>query len=86
MMELQYLNHLASFALSGWLGQKFAAFPRFDDCGALGPHLYTPHATLCRNFYDNFIDEHYAEINQHTAMLTANICSIDYSHKVSLCI
>jgi len=30
MMELQYLNHLSSFALNGWLGQKFAAFPRFD--------------------------------------------------------
>ena len=83
MMELQYLNHLSSFALNGWLGQKFAAFPRFDDLGPLGPRLYTPHATLCRNFYDNFIDEHRTEINQHTAMLTANICSIDHSHKVS---
>ena len=84
MMELQYLDHIASFALDGWLGQKFLAFPRFDDLSPLGPHLYTPHANLCRNFYDNFIDEHRADINQHTAMLSANICAIDHSHKVYL--
>ena len=83
MTELQYLNHIASFALDGWVGRKFAAFPCFNDLGPLGPHLYTPHATLCRNFYDNFIDEHRAEINQYTAMLTANVCAIDHSHKVN---
>ena len=82
MMELQYLDNIASFALDGWLGQKFPAFPRFDDISPLGPRLYTPHANLCRNFYDNFIDEHRAEINQHTAMLSANICAIDHSHLV----
>ena len=83
LMELQYLKHISSFALDGWFGQKFAAFPRFDDLSPQGPHLYTPCAALCRNFYDNFIDEHRAEINQHTAMLTANICAIDHSHKVT---
>lgn len=83
LTELQYLNHISSFALDEWLGQKFAAFPSFDDLSPQGPHLYTPCAALCRNFYDNFIDEHRAEINQHTAMLTANICAIDHSHKVS---
>ena len=84
LTELQYLNHISSFALGGWLGQKFAAFPPFDDLSSQGPHLYTPCAALCRNFYDNFIDKHRAEINQHTAMLTANICAIDHSHKVSI--
>lgn len=83
LTELQYLNHISSFALEGWLGQKFAAFPPFNDLSSQGPHLYTPCAALCRNFYDNFIDEHRADINQHTAMLTANICAIDHSHKVS---
>jgi len=83
LTELQYLNHISSFALEGWLGRKFAAFPPFDDLSSQGPHLYTPCAALCRNFYDNFIDEHRAEINQHTAMLTANICAIDHSHKAS---
>jgi hypothetical protein len=83
LLELQYLNHILTFALDGWLGQRFAAFPPFDDISSRGPHLYTPCAALCRNFYDNFIDEHCAEINQHTAMLTAIICAIDHSHKVS---
>ena len=82
IMELQYLDHIAIFALDGWLGQKFPAFPWFDDLSPLGPRLYTPHANLCHEFYDNFIDEHRDEINQHTAMLSANICAIDHSHKV----
>jgi hypothetical protein len=82
MLELQYLEQLASHTLDDWVHLKYEAFPRFDDVGPLGPHLYTPSATLLRDLYDDFIDEHHAEINQHTAMLTANICAIDHSHKV----
>ena len=40
LTELQYLKHISSFALDGWLGQKFAAFPHFDDLSPQGPHLY----------------------------------------------
>lgn len=81
-LELQYLEHLATNTLDDWLQHEYHAFPRFDDISAIGPHLYTPSATMCRNLYDNFIDKHRDEINQHTAMLTANICAIDHSHKV----
>ena len=82
MLELQYLEELASRTLDDWLHLKYEAFPRFDDVGPLGPNLYTPSAPLLRDLYDDFVDEHRAEINQHTAMLTANICAIDHSHKV----
>ena len=81
-LELQYLEHLATDDLGEWLQHKYHAFPPFNDVTPIGPHLYTPCATTCRNFYDNFIDEHHDEINQHTAMLTANICAIDHSHKL----
>ena len=81
-LELQYLEHLATNSLDDWLQHKYHAFPQFNDTSPIGPHLYTPSATMCRNLYDNFIDAHRDEINQHTAMLTANICAIDHSHKV----
>jgi hypothetical protein len=42
MMELQYLNHLSSFALNGWLGQKFAAFPPLSMILVLLVHIFTP--------------------------------------------
>jgi hypothetical protein len=32
--------------------------------------------------YDRFIEEHKEELEQHTAMLSAEICAIDHSHKV----
>ncbi|KIM37653.1 hypothetical protein M413DRAFT_49570, partial [Hebeloma cylindrosporum] len=82
-LELQYLEQLAIRTLDDWFRLKYEAFPRFDDIGPLGPHLYTPSATLLRDLYDDFVDEHRTEINQHTAMLTANICAIDHSHKIA---
>jgi len=32
--------------------------------------------------YDRFMEDHRHEFNQHTAMLSAEICAIDHSHKV----
>lgn len=73
MLELQYLEHLASRPLdSDWLHSKYEAFPRFNDVGPLGPHLYTPSATLLRDLYDDFFEEHRSEIKQPTAMLTGS--------------
>ncbi|KAF8799068.1 ribonuclease H-like protein [Phlegmacium glaucopus] len=33
--------------------------------------------------YNNYIEKHQHDFNQHTAMLTAEICAIDHSHKVT---
>ena len=83
LLELQYLENLADRILKAWLQrEKWDAFPRYDDRGPLGPHLYTPSSTLCRDVYDGFMEDHRDEINQHTAMLTSEICAIDHSHKV----
>ncbi|KIM48835.1 hypothetical protein M413DRAFT_59520 [Hebeloma cylindrosporum] len=84
LLELQYLESLAERSLKPWLQQeKWEAFPRYDDHGPLGPHLYTPCSTLCRDVYDGFMEDHRDEINQHTAMLTGEICAIDHSHKIT---
>jgi hypothetical protein len=32
--------------------------------------------------YDHFIEAHRKDFNQHTAMLTGNVCAIDHSFKV----
>ena len=34
--------------------------------------------------YDSFIEKHGAEIDQKTAMLSADIIAIDHSHKVTV--
>jgi len=82
LLELQYLEYLASLPLDSFMGTKYNSFPRYDDVTMTGPHLYSPTSTLCRDLYDRFIEEHYQEINQYTAMLPGDICAIDQSHKV----
>ena len=82
MLELQYLKHLATNSLDDCLQHKYHVFPEFNNVSLISPHLYTPSATMCYNLYYNFIDKHCDEINQHTTMLTMNICTIDHSHKV----
>ncbi|KAF8971765.1 hypothetical protein BDZ97DRAFT_1650519, partial [Flammula alnicola] len=81
-LHLQYLHSLAtSRGLSEWRGQKFEDFLPFKDRSPNGPHGYVPSSQWLRDMYDHFIEEHQDELNQHTAMLSAEICAIDHSHK-----
>lgn len=83
-LHLQYLEFLARrrFTLGDWLGKKYESFLPFDDRTSKGRHGFVPSSPWLRDVYDEFIEEHQHEINQQTAMLPANICSIDHSHKV----
>jgi len=84
-LHLQYLNFLVRQAgLQQWSQWRFESFRPFTDTSDNGFHGYTPSAQWFRDMYDDFIEEHRSDFDQHTAMLTANICAIDHSHKVCL--
>ncbi|KAH9475789.1 Werner syndrome ATP-dependent helicase-like protein [Psilocybe cubensis] len=82
-LHLQYLNQLAGRKLDKWREEKYMSFPRFDDISPHGRHGFTPSAQWIRNMYDRFIMEHIHDFNQHMSMLSAEICALDHSHKIT---
>ncbi|GLB45618.1 putative essential for the formation of DNA replication focal centers [Lyophyllum shimeji] len=89
LLHLRYLQTLAlladsgSVALSGPSALKFKSFLSFDDKSPDGLHGFVPSSQWLRDVYDSMIEEHQAEFNQHTAMLTGDICGIDHSFKLA---
>jgi hypothetical protein len=82
-LHLQYLNWLAErYGLNNWMGTQYKAFLPYEDRTPDGFAGFAPSAQWLRDVYDGFIEEHRAEFDQHTAMLSAEICAIDHSHKV----
>ncbi|EKM74042.1 hypothetical protein AGABI1DRAFT_16655, partial [Agaricus bisporus var. burnettii JB137-S8] len=84
-LHLRYLEFLArrQFTLGDLLGRKYETFLPFDDRSPKGRHGFVPSSPWLRDVYDEFIENHQHEINQQTAMLPANICSIDHSHNIT---
>ncbi|EDR06014.1 uncharacterized protein LACBIDRAFT_302278 [Laccaria bicolor S238N-H82] len=82
-LHLQYLDLLARCTLDGWSGQKYEAFPLFENRGPQGLHGFVPGAIWIQDMYDCYIEEHKSKFNQHTAMLSAEICALDHSHKIT---
>ena len=84
-LTLQYLNYLAhQQSISGMQGEKYEAFLPYDDYSSKGPHGFVPSSQWLQDMYDQFIEENQDHLNQHTGMLSAEICAIDHSHKVNL--
>ncbi|XP_006454867.1 hypothetical protein AGABI2DRAFT_148226 [Agaricus bisporus var. bisporus H97] len=84
-LHLRYLEFFArrQFTLGDLLGRKYETFLPFDDRSPKGQHGFVPSSPWLCDVYDEFIENHQHEINQQTAMLPANICSIDHSHKIT---
>lgn len=85
-LQLQYLEHIAGRvdeSLDKWAGHKYDMFLPFDDNGPTGRHGYVPSSQWFSNMYDSYIEKHQHDFNQHTAMLTCEIGSLDHSHKVT---
>ncbi|EKM79052.1 hypothetical protein AGABI1DRAFT_73818 [Agaricus bisporus var. burnettii JB137-S8] len=84
-LKLQYLLHVESCreSMDRWSGQKFSNFKPFEDTSPTGCHGYTPSSEWLRDMYDDFLETHQHEINQHMSMLSGDICAIDHSHKVT---
>jgi hypothetical protein len=70
--------------LDAWTGEKYEAFLPFDDTSPRGRHGFIPSSMWLRDMYDGYIEAHKHDFNQHMAMLTAEICAIDHSHKVRM--
>ncbi|KAF6759179.1 hypothetical protein DFP72DRAFT_1102402 [Ephemerocybe angulata] len=82
-LQLQYLEHLSQCAdISRMMGQMYKPFLPFEDSSSDGFHGFVPSAIYFRDIYDSFMEEHRHYYEQHTAMLSADICSIDHSHKL----
>jgi hypothetical protein len=82
-LNLQYMRSLAArHSLAEWQGRKFEPFPPFSDQTPNGFHGFVPSSQWLRDMYDKFVEDHQHELNQHTSMLSAEICAVDHSHKV----
>lgn len=66
-----------------WQGKTFKPFLAFDDETEDGFHGFTPNAQWLWDVYDHFIECYQNDFNQHTAMLTGNVCAIDHSFKLT---
>lgn len=83
-LHLQYLhNILSKRGMSEFLGEQFKPFKDFNNRSDDGFHGYVPSSQLLRDIYDTYIEEHRHHVDQHMSMLSADICAIDHSHKVS---
>ncbi|KIK66743.1 hypothetical protein GYMLUDRAFT_69852 [Collybiopsis luxurians FD-317 M1] len=76
-LQLQYLHFLlkSSTLKVALTGKKAELFLPFNDCSNKGFAGFVPG--------HHFIKSHLQDFNQHTAMLTGEICTIDHSFKVT---
>ncbi|KIK60525.1 hypothetical protein GYMLUDRAFT_261499 [Collybiopsis luxurians FD-317 M1] len=58
-------------------------FPPFQEQSPNGFAGFVPSAQWLQDLYDNFIEQHVQEMNQHTAMLSGDIIAIDHSFKMT---
>jgi hypothetical protein len=68
--------------LSTWREEKFTSFLPFDNPSSDGFNGFIPSSQWLRDMYDRFIENQQQHFHQHTAMLSADICAVDHSHKV----
>ncbi|KAF9521942.1 hypothetical protein CPB83DRAFT_920447 [Crepidotus variabilis] len=79
-LHLQYLDRVA---MDSWMGKQYKLFLKFDGTSDEGFNGFVPSSQWFRDIYDNFIEDHRAEFNQHMGKLTGEICAIDHSHKIT---
>ncbi|SRR6266571_1599103 len=86
-LHIQYLDFLANQSgLYRWSERMFKSFQPFPDTSDDGFDGYISSMQWFQDVYDQFIEENQGDFNQHMAMLTANVCAIDHSHKVYYCV
>ncbi|KAG6875262.1 hypothetical protein C0992_004529 [Termitomyces sp. T32_za158] len=82
-LHLSYLHEIAERGTGPFLDKKYKSFPPFHDQSSDGLHGFVPSAQWLRDMYDKFVAEHRLDLNQHTAMLTGEVCAIDHSFKLT---
>ncbi|KAF7290249.1 3'-5' exonuclease domain-containing protein [Mycena indigotica] len=83
-MRLQYLQkkfaQMELFMGESGQSEDYEVYPAFEDHCTGG---FTPSGQWLRDVYDDFIESHRNELNQHTAMGSGRVCAIDHSHKLA---
>ncbi|KAG6835287.1 hypothetical protein H0H93_003132 [Arthromyces matolae] len=81
-LHIEYLEAILirTQSAAGHFLKKFEPFGLFNNRD--GYAGFTPSAAYFRNFYVRFIAAHAKEMDQHMAMLSADILQIDHSFKV----
>jgi hypothetical protein len=81
-LHVQYLDGLLARAKQHQeeSNSGYEAFSDFADTSGYGGFM--PSSSWLCMMYDRFIEDHGEEIDQRCAMGSAEICSIDHSHKV----
>ncbi|KAG6886800.1 hypothetical protein C0992_002307 [Termitomyces sp. T32_za158] len=81
-LHVEYLEAILirTESAAGHLLSKFDPFGSFDDRN--GYAGFTPSPVYFRDFYVRFISSHATEMDQHMAMLSAEVLQIDHSYKV----
>ncbi|KAG1747482.1 hypothetical protein EDB19DRAFT_1582828, partial [Suillus lakei] len=82
LRHLEYLETVRQLAQSTAAGllAPHLPFPRWGDPSGYGG--YTPSHRYFQGFYDAMIEQHAGDIDQHMAMLSAELLSHDHSFKV----
>ena len=81
-LHIQYLDMIYDHRdAKPWKNPTFKPFSEFAD--PKGYAGYVPSSNWLCDLYDQFIESHLPRINQYSAMLTARICAIDHSHKIT---
>lgn len=80
--HLCYLQmiHAQRGSVADFFKVKYERFSEFGDRN--GYAGYTPSNLYFQRFYVKFIEGHAHEMDQHMAMLSARVLSVDHSHKV----
>ncbi len=77
-LEVAYLQTIIARANNG-RRDVYEPFPSFNDSEF---QAALPSGGWFRDMYDNFIEKHEPEFNQHTALLSCEVDAIDHSYKV----
>ena len=81
-LHLQYLQMIKDNREKViWKNFRFEPFSEFTD--SKGYAGFIPSSMWFRDLYDQFIESHLLRINQYSAILTASVCAIDHSHKIT---
>ncbi|KAF7971123.1 hypothetical protein HWV62_21994, partial [Athelia sp. TMB] len=83
-LHVQYLEGIIfrkKCHLDAEISEPYEPFGTFSD--ATGYAGFIPSSSWLCTIYDDFIEEHKAQIDQKCAMGSAEICSIDHSHKIT---
>jgi len=82
LMQIQYLDIIDVMRLTcPWSNTIYEPFSSYED--PEGYAGFVPCSQWLRDLFDCFIEKHNIDIKQFTAMLSARICAIDHSHKIT---